>query len=99
MTYYGVTADSALIAQQGLFRSIQRFGLRSIQTIGFELAPDGSGTISFGYVPPASSWPAGGYQNWNGGPVVPSFEGIADAQHVYDLCTSAQRAGRAQAAE
>ncbi len=96
VTYYGLTSDSALIAQEGLFRGLQRLRLASVETLGFELAPDGSGTISFGSMSRSGGWPTPGYQNWNGGPVVPSFEGIPRARQVYDLCTSAQRAAPAE---
>ena len=84
-TWYGLTADSALILREGLAGSVQRIYLPAITTIGLDLGSDGTGTISFGDSP--SLWQS--RRNWSGTPV-PSFEGVANAQGVYDLCAASQ---------
>jgi hypothetical protein len=92
-TWYGVTSDSALILRQGWAGKLQRLYLPSINKIDLELAPAGTGTITFGDAP-AATW-FSGRQNWSGGPDAPSFEGIGEAQRVYDLCVKAQRSSAA----
>lgn len=88
--WYGLTTDSALILIEGSRRSLQRLYLPSVNSIGLDLSADGTGTISFGDVP--MRWFGGqGWESWSGGPLVPSFEGIPDAQHVYELCGGSQR--------
>ena len=95
VTYYGLTADTAIILRQGIGAGIQRLYLPSIDVIGFELWRDGRGTISFGGPTPATFWSAyGSARTVASGPPFPSFEGVHDAQHVYDLCVGAQHAGR-----
>ena len=89
-TLYGLTADSALIARTGVRASIQRIYLPAVTSIHVTLKPDGSGTILFGSSTLARLW-----NGWPGSPsepTIPSFEGVFDAQRVYDLCTRAQRA-------
>jgi hypothetical protein len=88
VTYYGLTSDSALILQlHGLGGGVQRLYLPAVAAISFHPSSDGSGTIAFGdpNFPYRPAW------DWYGGPSVPSFEGIPNARHVYDLCEAARR--------
>lgn len=88
-TYYGLTSDSAIIVRAGS-SSAQRIYLPAVQQLGFTLSANGSGTISFGDSARSLYWYPNAYANWAGGPLAPSFEGIPDARHVYDLCVSGQ---------
>ncbi len=92
-TYYGLTSDRAIITKQGS-NSIQSLYLPAVQSLGFQLFADGFGTITFGDPARSLYWYPYALVNWSGGPLVPAFEGISDAQHVYDLCVGAQHAGR-----
>lgn len=90
-TWYGVTSDSALILRQGLGGGLERLYLPAVQKINLELSQSGTGTVTFGERAVTSWFGGGGGQNWGGGPDVPSFERIVEAQRVYDLCLKAQR--------
>ena len=88
-TAYALTDDSALILRRGLGGSMSTVYLPSVYNLNLSLAPDGSGTITFGDVP---SW----YQemplrSWNTRNVSPSFAYIRDAAAVYERCKAAQR--------
>lgn len=89
-TWYGLTTDSALIVRLGMRPSVQRIYLPALNSIRLNVKDDGSGTILFGDSTLARMW--GGWPGSSSSTEVPSFEAIADAQRVYDLCTSAQRA-------
>jgi hypothetical protein len=86
-TYYGLMSNSALILVDRPGGGITRFHLPALKSIGFELCHDGSGTISFGDGSTRRNW-----DYWSGGTLAPSFEGIPDARHVYELCVAAQHA-------
>ena len=96
-TWYAVTPDAALILRQGLGGGLQRLYLPSIHSIGLVLGQGGSGSISFGNPPVASGLGGRGFGIWSGAPYVPSFEGIDDAQRVYDLCIKGQRSATSAA--
>jgi hypothetical protein len=91
-TWYGVTANDALIIRRGFPNSMQRINLAKTNTLGISLKADGSGTITFADTPQRAWMGGGGWSMWSGDISVPAFEGIPDAQHAYDLCTSLQRA-------
>jgi hypothetical protein len=86
-TWYAVTSDSALICRQMPGGGLQHIYLQSVNNLRLQVGQDGTGTISFGNEVP---WGWGGWQGWNG-PAVPSFEFIADARRVYDMCAQARR--------
>lgn len=88
-TWYAIASDSALICRRTPGDGLQRIYLQSVNNLRLTVAKNGTGTISFGNDVP---WGWGGSQGWNG-PAVPSFEFIADAQRVYDMCAEARRHG------
>lgn len=88
-TWYAITSDSALICRRMPGGVLQRISLRNVNNLRLALGESGTGTISFGNEVP---WGWGGWQGWAGS-TVPSFEFIADARRVYDMCVQAGRRG------
>lgn len=91
-TWYGLVGNAALIVRRGFPNSMQRINLASTNSLGISLKADGSGTITFADTPQRGWMGGGGWSMWSGDLSVPAFEGIPDAQRVYDLCTALQRA-------
>jgi hypothetical protein len=96
-TFYGITTERIIIVS-GLFsRQIKSLNLRALTDVSLTERADGSGTITFGPVPPmglflpTGSWPgAGRYAS-------PSFDLIERAKDVYEIIRSTQRASPANA--
>ncbi|MCC7449374.1 MAG: PH domain-containing protein [Anaerolineae bacterium] len=91
-TYYGVTNERIIIAS-GLFnRKIKSLNLRTLTDLTLNQKADGSGSITFGPVPPMAWWYEGMY--WPGQQIPPSFQMIPDAKQVYNLIVETQRQAR-----
>jgi hypothetical protein len=89
-TYYALTADFSAVIYTDVFGGMtKRVYLPSVSTINLDVKPDGSGSIVFGDVSGLGMWFGNRYYS---PPRPPSFDCIADASHVYDLCTKLQRA-------
>ena len=95
-TWYAVTRDAALILWEGWGGELQRLYLPTTNKIGLDLNQDGTGSVTFGEQASGNFF-SGRAQNWSGGPDVPTFENVPEAQRVYDLCIKAQRAAAAAA--
>lgn len=85
-TWYAIAGGSALICRQIPSGGLQRIYLRTVTSLGLTVGANGVGTVTFGE---NNRW--SGWGDWNGS-TVPSFEFIADAQRVYDMCVSAREA-------
>jgi hypothetical protein len=93
-TFYAVTSDRIVIVS-GLFAPrVQSLSIDRLSDVSLNERSDGTGTITFGPVPPwywwygGSSWPGFGVQ------AVPSFELISDARRIYEVIHEAQRTAR-----
>ena len=89
-TWYGLTADSAIIVRDGLGGKVTNIYLPSVQSIAFSPEADGTGTIDFTdpkaekssfmlFQSSASDKPA-------------AFVAIANAADVFERCKAAQKA-------
>jgi hypothetical protein len=93
-TYYGLT-DQRILILSGLFgRTVKSLNLRTLADVSLSERPDGSGTITFGPLPPF--W-AGGQAGWpgTGRYTSPSFELAEKARDVFDRIRTAQTAADA----
>jgi hypothetical protein len=86
-TRYELRGDSALIVRDGLFANRTEVYLPSVASLNLSIKDDGSGTIYFG---PKSWWNVSGMWS-NYGPNTPTFEGIPDAQSIFDRCKAMRR--------
>jgi len=95
-TTYAVTSDRVII-NSGLFTPTSKsLDLRTLTDITLQERPDGSGTITFGNVPPMSAMYSG--MTLPGMYQVPAFEMIPDARRVYSVIRYAQRGTPSEAA-
>jgi hypothetical protein len=92
-TVYALTAERVLIFSGIFRRETKSLTLRNIPEISLVEANDGSGTISFGSLPPFSSFTGGGIAGWPGSrrSLPPQFEMIEDVAAVAALVRDAQR--------
>ena len=88
-TAYAVTTERIIIHTGAFSTSTKSLNLRTLSDVTLNERPDGSGTITFGPVPPMAAMYAG--TSWPGMPQVPSFELIPNARRVYDIIRDAQR--------
>jgi hypothetical protein len=87
-TYYALTADGYAIVFTNLFGGMTKRVYLPLQSeINLDVKLDRSGSISFGQAYPAPWWMRQSV------PVIrpPSFDFIANASAVYDLCTKLQQ--------
>ena len=91
-TLYALTAERVLIFSGVFQQQTKSLSVRNIPEISLVQANDGSGTISFGSLPPFSSF-SGGMAGWpgRGRGLPPQFEMIEDAAAVAALVRDAQR--------
>jgi hypothetical protein len=84
-TFYGLTAERAIIVGGLLRREVKSVPLRSLAEVGLQERRDRSGTVTLGPGPgsPITSWP--GAAN-----AVPAFELVENARQVYDRVRAAQ---------
>jgi len=88
-TTYAVTSDRIIITSGAFTTTAKSLNLRTLSDVTLQEHSDGTGTITFGPVPPFGAMLGGA--SWPGVPQVPSFELIVDAREVYDLVRDAQR--------
>jgi Bacterial PH domain len=95
-TFYGVTSERVVIVS-GLFsRQTKSLSLETLSDVTLTERSDGSGTITFGPLPPfygwyaTAGWPGFGY------PFVPSFDLACEVRPVYEIIQRAQRAAKHQ---
>jgi hypothetical protein len=92
-TTYAITSDRVII-NSGLFSPTSKsLNLRTLTDVTLQERPDGTGTITFGNVPPWAAMYAG--ISWPGIPQIPAFEMIPDARRVYAVIGDAQRVASA----
>lgn len=89
-TIYGVTNERVIIVSGVFRRNVKSLNLRTLTDVSVSQRSDGSGTITFGQLPPFY-WYAHGMGQSFGGPTVPNFELIPDAKGVYETLRNAQR--------
>jgi hypothetical protein len=89
-TYYGVTNERILIVSGILGRKISSIDLRSLPAMSLDERRSGEGSIMFGSDTPGYWWMHG--TGWPGANrrLVPRFDSIADARHVFELIRKAQ---------
>lgn len=90
-TYYGVTNERVIIVSGLLNRKIRSINLRTLTDISLDEKSDGSGTITFGAMNPASWWSTDMSFQVRGQPFLPSFELIPEAKKVYEIIREVQR--------
>jgi hypothetical protein len=91
-TTYAVTSERIIIEVEGVgpWRGATRsLPLRTLGEVAVRERADGSGTITFGPLPPFGASFAG--SSWPGAPQVPSFDLIPDVRRVCDIIRDAQR--------
>ncbi len=89
-TYYGLTSERAIIAYGRSYKSID---LAACQEIRVEKFRDGRGSIAFGAEP--AFYSNRGLSGWSGQPMVPTLEGIEDADRVIAMIRRLQKEARA----
>ena len=89
-TTYAVTSDRIIINSGVFARTSKSLNLRTLSDVTLTERADGSGTITFGPLPPFGAVYAG--LSWPGMPHIPSFEMIPEARQVYGIIRDAQRA-------
>lgn len=90
-TTYAVTSDRVII-NSGLFTPTSKsLNLRTLSDVTLQERPDGTGTITFGPVPPFAAMYAG--MSWPGMPQLSALEMIPDARRVYAMIREAQNVG------
>lgn len=93
-TLYAVTSERVVLVSGVFARRVKSLGIDTITDVTLTERGDGSGTITFGPVPPyywwygGAGWPGFGHQT------VPCFELAGDARQVYEIIRRAQRAAR-----
>lgn len=89
-TSYAVTTDRIIIDAGAFAPTLKSLELRTLSDITVQERADGTGTITFGPVPPFAAMHAG--RSWPGLPQVPSLEMIPEARRVYAIIREAQKA-------
>jgi Bacterial PH domain len=88
---YAVTFERVIIISGLLSRRVKSLSLDTLSDVSLTEGRNGSGTISFGPLPPfhswygQSGWPVSGYS------AVPSFQLADDVRQVYEIICDAQR--------
>lgn len=82
-TYYGLTNERAILISGLLNRQVKSINARTMSDVTLIQQSDGSGTITFGSMPPYMNWHQG--MAWPGmsQTMPPQFEMIGDARQVY----------------
>ncbi|NNM99060.1 MAG: hypothetical protein HKL91_04605 [Candidatus Eremiobacteraeota bacterium] len=89
-TWYGLTADSAIIVRDGLGGKVANIYLPSVQSIALRPEPDGTGTIDF-TDPKAEKSSFKLFQS-SASDKPAAFVAIANAADVFERCKAAQKA-------
>ena len=93
-TAYGVTNERVIIISGVIGRRVKSLNIETISDVSLNQRCRGSGTLTFGPVPPTYGWYAGyGWPGFGHG-AIPSFELRSEAREVYDTIRNAQRAAR-----
>jgi len=88
-TTYAVTSDRIIINSGTFTPTSKSLNLRTLSDVTLQERADGTGTITFGPVPPFAAMSAG--MTWPGMPQVPAFEMVPDARRVYAVIRDAQQ--------
>jgi len=90
-THYAVTDQRAIIISGMLSRQVKSLSLRTLSDVSITEKSSGTGSITFGAVPPFYGWLAG--TSWPGMSMytAPAFESIPNVRQVYDLLRGAQQ--------
>jgi len=89
-TTYAVTSDRVIINSGFFTPTSKSLSLRTLTDVTLQEQADGTGTITFGSVPPFAAVYAG-MSWWPGAPQLTAFEMIPDARRVYAIIRDAQR--------
>lgn len=92
-TVYGIT-NQRIIIRSGFFaRSTKSLNLQTLSDLSLTERSDGSGTITFGPIPPYYSLFAGSSSTWPnyGRYSLPCFDTISEAKQTYDLIRRTQK--------
>jgi hypothetical protein len=92
-TFYAVTSERIVIVSGRFARRVKSLSIDTLSDVSLTERGNGSGTITFGSVPPfywwhGAGWPGFGYN------VVPNFELASEARQVYEIIRGAQRAAK-----
>jgi hypothetical protein len=91
---YAVTTERVVIVSGMLARRVKSLNLVTLSDLSLTERGDGSGTITFGPVPPfywwygAAGWPGLGHT------AIPNFELADEARRVYEIVREAHRAAK-----
>jgi hypothetical protein len=93
-TIYAVTAERVIIISGVFSQNTKSLNIDTLSDVSLTEHRDGTGTISFGSLPPWYWWTRGtawpGYTN----KLVPCFELIDEPRNVFDMIRNTQRAAR-----
>ncbi len=93
-TSYAVTSERIIIVSGVFARRVKSLSIDTLSDVSLTERRDGSGTITFGPLPPFYGWFAGTGWPVFGHDSVPSFELAAESREVYEIVRRAQRAAR-----
>jgi len=84
-----------VIIRSGVFaQTVKSLNIDTITDLSLSERSNGSGTITFGAVPPFYGWYGTMQSPWMNNQMVPSFELASDARKVYDIVRTAQLAAK-----
>jgi hypothetical protein len=100
-TFYAVTSERVVIVSGLLARRVTSLSIDTLSDVSLTERGDGSGTITFGPIPPFYSW----YSPWYslggrpgfGREAVPTFELAGEARQVYETIRGAEQAAKRHA--
>jgi hypothetical protein len=93
-TLYAVTSERVVLISGVFARRVKSLSINTLTDLSLTERGDGSGTITFGPVPPFYWWYGGAGWPGFGHHAVPSFELAGEARQVYEIIRAAQRAAR-----
>lgn len=93
-TVYGVTSERVIIITEPPARRVKSLNLDTLSDVSLTERRDGSGTITFGPLPPFYNWYGGTGWPGMGYAEVPCFDVADEARQVYEILCDAQRKAR-----
>jgi len=93
-TQYAVTSQRVIIRSGVFAQTVKSLNIDTITDLSLSERSNGSGTITFGAVPPFYGWYGTMQSPWMNNQMVPSFELASDARKVYDIVRTAQLAAK-----